>query len=44
MVDLLARELTEEYGKGWSVQQLRHCLRIAETFPNQEILYSLIEN
>ncbi len=32
VVKSLSRSLTEEYGKGWSEKQLRHCLRIAETF------------
>ena len=41
VVKSLSRNLTEEYGKGWSEKQLRHCLRIAETFPNKEILYAL---
>jgi hypothetical protein len=37
----LSKKLTESHGKGWSVQQLRHCLRIAETFPEKEIVYTL---
>ena len=37
----LSRNLTEEYGKGWSEKQLRHCLRFAETFSDKEILYAL---
>ncbi len=41
VVKSLSRNLTEEYGKGWSEKQLRHCLRIAETFPDKEILYTL---
>lgn len=41
VVKTLSRNLTEEYGKGWSEKQLRHCLRIAETFPDKEILYAL---
>jgi predicted nuclease of restriction endonuclease-like (RecB) superfamily len=41
VVKSLSRSLTEEYGKGWSEKQLRHCLRIAETFPNKEIVYAL---
>ncbi len=41
IVKSLSKNLTEEYGKGWSEQQLRHCLRIAETFPGKEILYAL---
>jgi predicted nuclease of restriction endonuclease-like (RecB) superfamily len=37
----LSRSLTTAYGKGWSEKQLRHCLRLAETFPNDEILSPL---
>ena len=28
----LAIRLTDEFGSGWDVKTLRHCLRIAETF------------
>jgi predicted nuclease of restriction endonuclease-like (RecB) superfamily len=31
----LSVELTKLYGKGWSEQHLRHCLRSAETFPEE---------
>ncbi len=41
IVVTLSRQLTAEYGKGWSEKQLRHCLRIADTFPNSEIVYAL---
>ncbi len=41
IIKSVSKSLTEEYGKGWSDKQLRHCLRIAETFPNKEILYAL---
>lgn len=41
IVASLARQLTEEYGKGWGEKHLRHCLRLAETFPNEPILYTL---
>src|SRR5690606_37385188 len=34
----LSKQLTAEYGKGWSQQQLRHCIRIADTFPDEGIL------
>lgn len=37
----LSRTLTLEYGKGWSEQQLRHCLRSADVFPDYSILYAL---
>ena len=41
IIVLLSQKLTEEYGKGWSDKQLRHCLRFAETFQDQEIVYAL---
>ena len=34
----LSRQLTLSYGRGWSEKQLRHCLRAAETFADEEIL------
>ncbi|MBU6489628.1 MAG: DUF1016 domain-containing protein, partial [Burkholderiales bacterium] len=37
----LARHLTAEYGRGWSEQQLRHCMRAAEVFPDEAILSAL---
>ena len=37
----LARQLTADFGKGWSEQQLRHCLRLVETFPDGTILSAL---
>ena len=33
IISSLAKNLTELYGKGWSEQHLRHCLRSAETIP-----------
>ena len=41
IVATLAAQLTESYGKGWSAQQLRHCLRAAETFPDEAIFSTL---
>lgn len=41
IIKSLAKKLTLEYGKGWSDKQLRHCLRIAETFGEKEIVYAL---
>ena len=41
VVKTLSLELTQEFGKGWGEQHLRHCLRFAETFPDKEILYAL---
>ena len=41
IIERLSCDLTAKYGKGWSSQQLRHCLRTAETFPDQQILYAV---
>lgn len=41
VVKSLSKHLTKEYGIGWSEKQLRHCIRIAETFPDKEIVYAL---
>ena len=38
LVAELARQLTTDLGKGWSEQQLRHCVRLADTFPDDQIL------
>ena len=37
----LSAKLVEEYGKGWSTKQLRHCLRFAETFSDFQIVSAL---
>lgn len=37
----LAGQLTEQYGKGWDVKNLRHCLRAAETFTEDTIVYAV---
>lgn len=37
-IRLLSEQLTFQYGPGWSEKQLWHCLRIAETFPNEKKL------
>lgn len=41
VIATLAQRLTQLYGKGWSEQQLRHCLRAAETFPDEAIFSAL---
>lgn len=33
--------MVAEYGTGWGEKHLRHCLRLAETFQDKEILYAL---
>jgi len=42
IIELLSKQLTEEYSAGWSTKQIRHCLRCAETFPDFNNLVSLI--
>lgn len=37
----LAKQLTNEFGKGWSERQLRYCLRVAEVFPDVTILHTV---
>lgn len=37
----LSKNLVVEYGKGWGEKHLRHCLRIAETFQDREIIYAV---
>ncbi len=34
----LAQKLTKEFGRGWSEKHLRHCLRFAETMPDEKIV------
>lgn len=41
VVDTLSKQLTAEYGNGWSKRQLHHCLRITEIFPQIEIVHAL---
>lgn len=37
IIKTISRQLTQQYGKGWSEKQLFHCLRTAETFPDYEV-------
>jgi len=41
VVSGLAQQLTVEYGRGWSEKQLRHCLRFAEVFSDETIVYAV---
>jgi len=41
LVIRLSKDLTAQYGRGWSHQQLRHCLHLVETYPDQDIVYTL---
>ena len=37
----LAKLLTRDFGRKWSVSTLRHCLRAAEAFPDRPFVYAL---
>ncbi|MDD2722357.1 MAG: PDDEXK nuclease domain-containing protein [Gallionella sp.] len=37
----LSARLTAEYGRGWGERHLRNCLRLAEIFPDEQILHTL---
>ncbi len=36
VVRSLSRRPTEAYGRGWSAQQLRHCMQLTRTLPHDE--------
>lgn len=37
----LARKLTEKYGKGWGYEKLKHCVRNAYLFSEEDIRYAV---
>lgn len=41
IVSALARQLTLEYGRGFTEKSLRHMIRFAEVFPDEEIVSAL---
>jgi len=41
IIKKLSQKLTEKYGSGWGDKHIRHCLRIAETFLENQIVYAL---
>jgi predicted nuclease of restriction endonuclease-like (RecB) superfamily len=41
IIQTISAQLTAEYGSGWSVKQLRHCLRFAEIFTDEPIVSTL---
>lgn len=41
VVQTLSAQLVVEFGSGWGEKQLRHCLRAAETFQEEQIVYTL---
>lgn len=41
VVAALARQLSAEYGRGWSARQLRLCIRFAQAYPEVQIVHTL---
>jgi hypothetical protein len=41
IVKNLAIRLTERYGKGWGYEKLKHCIRSAYSFSEDEIRYAV---
>ncbi len=41
IVSALSKQLTEEYGSGWSQRHLFYCIKIAEVFPDEDILHTV---
>lgn len=41
IVAILAEHLASDYGTGWSEKQLRHCIRFAGVFPDEQIVSAL---
>ncbi|TDE45879.1 DUF1016 domain-containing protein [Flavobacterium rhamnosiphilum] len=41
IVYALSIQLTQQYGKGWSEKQLRHCIQLANIFENEQIVSTL---
>jgi predicted nuclease of restriction endonuclease-like (RecB) superfamily len=37
----LSKDLTANFGRGWSKRQLHHCIRFAELYPDSSIVHSL---
>jgi len=41
IVSTLSRQLINEYGNGFSSKNLRHMMKFADSFPNDQIIYAL---
>ena len=41
IIATLSQGLTQEYGTGWGEKQLLHCIRFAEIFKDEQIIYAL---
>ena len=41
IVQSLSAQLITEYGQGWGIKQLRHCIKFAEAYPDVQIVSTL---
>lgn len=41
IISTLSKQLTAEYGNGWSKRQLHHCVQFADVYPDKEIVHTL---
>jgi predicted nuclease of restriction endonuclease-like (RecB) superfamily len=41
LIGELAKSLMADYGRGWGEQHLRQCMRLAQSFESEEILYTV---
>ena len=41
IIESLSFQLTQQYSKGWSKRHLHNCLRIANTFPDEQTVHAL---
>ncbi|MDP3189277.1 YhcG family protein [Limnobacter sp.] len=41
VVAALAKQLSNDYGRGWSARQLRLCIRLAQSYPEVQIVHTL---
>lgn len=41
VIKQLSEQLMVQYGQGWSMKQLRHCMKFAEVFPEFQIVSTL---
>ena len=43
-LESLSKKLTQEFGRGWGIQQLRHCLHFYRTFKDYKYLNEMISS
>ena len=41
IISLLSQDLTMQFGSGWGIKHLRHCLNFASVFQSEQIVYTV---